>query len=262
VLNTSLTGEAALTVLDCESFESSLKSICDLYEVNVAHVTEFLQAVDLDKEYEKRTASVSSSDLLSDLFQSRFGLPTRAFQQVCWFHLTRVPLGTNFSEGILPLHLALEKIWQTIVSIVPDTRTKENLRTLQTMGVPDNLYALKTQSLIHSGPHAMLVRESAFHAKSMGNHDYLAFPEIIEDICNGYEKVFGEHIHEEVSTGLKPCIVKFEVAEEDGNQLITPVLFYCWYEVHNQELSLAANTCYVSEGITIPKGAIRKIEFL
>lgn len=250
-----------MTVLDCESYESSLKSICDLYEATAADVTKFLRTVDLDKEYEKRTTSVSSKDLLTDLFESRFGLPTQAFRQVCWFHLTRVPRGTDFSEGILPLHLVLKTIWQTMISIPTDARTKANLRRLQKNGVPDDLYGLKTQSLLHSGPYAMLVRESAFHAGSIGNHDYLAFPEIIEDICNGYEKEFGERIHERVGAVLKPCIVKFETAEEDGNHLATPTLSYCWHKVHDQKLSFATNICYDGGGIAIPNTAIRRVEF-
>jgi hypothetical protein len=253
--------EATLTVLDCESYESSLKSICDLYEATAADVTGFLWAVDLDKEHEKRMTSVSPRDPLTDLFESCFGLPTRAFHQVHWFHLTRVPRGTDFAEGILPLHLVLKTIWQTVISIPTDARTKANLQKLEKKGLPDNFYGLKTQSPTHSGPYAVLVRESAFHARSMGNHNYLAFPEIIEDICNGYQKEFGERIHERIATALKPCIVKFETAEEDGNRLVTPVLSYCWHKVHNQKLGSGTHHDYNAGGIAIPNAAIRRVEF-
>jgi len=253
--------EATLTVLDCESYESSLKSICDLYEATAADVTGFLWAVDLDKEYEKRTTSVSSQDPLADLFELRFGLPAQAFDQVRWFHLTRVPCGTDFAQGILPLHSMLKTIWQTVISIPTDAPTKANLQRLQKEGLSNNFYGLKTQSLIHSGPYAVLVREAAFHARSMGNHDYLAFSEIIEDICNGYQKEFGERIHERIAAALKPCIVKFETAEEDGNRLVTPLLSYCWHKVHNEKLSFGINAGYNGGGIAIPNAAIRRVEF-
>jgi hypothetical protein len=40
----------------------------------------------------------------------------------------------------------------------------------------------------------MLVREVAFDRPSE-YHDYLWLPEIIEDICNGYQRRYGERIH-------------------------------------------------------------------
>lgn len=108
----------------------------------------------------------------------------------------------------------------------------------------------------------MLVRESAFHSGEMGNHDYLEFPEIVEDICNGYERRYGESIQEEISSALRKCIVKFEVPERDGAWLAAPALLYCWCKVHNEKLSTDANTCYDAKGAMIPHSAIRGIEFL
>lgn len=251
-----------MAVLDCESHESSLKSICDLYGTDVTRVNKFLLKVDLDEEYLREIVLKDSDDHLTDLFEKHFGKPTQVLDRVCWFHLTKVPLGTDFSEGILPLHLALDKIWRTVISIPSDPRKRAHLQKLRKEGVPNHLYLLKTQNLIHSGPFAMLVRETAFHANSMGNHDYLEFPEIIEHICNGYEQAFGESIHQEISVALRKCIVKFEVTDESGNDLIAPSLLYCWCTAHNEELSYGANTCYDGRGTTIRFAAIRKVEFL
>jgi hypothetical protein len=39
-----------MAVLDCESYESSIKSICDLYATNPADVTEFLSTINLEDE--------------------------------------------------------------------------------------------------------------------------------------------------------------------------------------------------------------------
>ena len=238
-----------------------MESISSLYGVNTSEVIGSLRAIDLEREYEKGTTVVGPHELLLRLLESRIGSPAQTFQHVCWFHLTRVPPDTDFAEGILPLHDALPRIWQTIISIPTDPGTKANLRKLQESGVPDYLYTLKTGNRLHSGPFAMLVKESAFNAHSMRNHDYLAFPEIIEDICNGYQTKFGGRIHEEVSAALRPCIVKFEVAEEEGENLIKPVLNYCWHKEHGQELGLGTNTCYDGNGKLIPRSAIREIEF-
>jgi hypothetical protein len=78
----------------------------------------------------------------------------------------------------------------------------------------------------------------------------------------GISGSLGKNIIEEVSNALKPCIVKFEVADRDVSDLVEVVLMYCWSKVHSQELSLDANTCYDAGGTIVPHSAIRKIEFV
>jgi hypothetical protein len=195
------------------------------------------------------------------LFENRFGSAEREWDSVYWFHLTRVPAGTDFSDGILPLHLALDRIWTGMMAIV-DAEKRANLQSLRELGVPDYLYVLKTSNTALSGPYAMLVKESAFHSEVMGNHDYLAVPEIIEDICNGYHKQFGESIYEGIVSRLMKCVVKFEWSEYDRAGLAPTVLSYCWCRVHNEALHIGANTCLDAGGKTIPREAIRTIEFL
>lgn len=223
---------------------------------------DFLAVVDLEKEYEANSGDSDGNDLIVDLFEAHFGPCAQVWDLACWFHLTRVPLGTTFSEGILPLDLALDRIWQTLNAILGPGQKAVKLQELRAAGLSDYLYNLKTQSSIHFGPFAMLVRESAFHAEAMWNHDYLRIPEIIEDICNDYERRFRERIHEEVSAGLRPCVVKFEVAEDSGESLLAPVLHYCWCKARREELHLHANTCFDGRGQTVPHSAIRKFEFL
>jgi hypothetical protein len=96
----------------------------------------------------------------------------------------------------------------------------------------------------------------------MGNHDYLAFPELVEDISNGYEKKFGERIHEEISDSLRRCVVKFQVPDENGSHLIAQCLQYCWSTVPGWVLTHASNMCYDGKGLVIPWEAIQKVEFL
>jgi len=176
--------------------------------------------------------------------------------------LTRAPIGTDFAEGILPLGSSLEIVWKTITGIPKHENIRRNLERLRRDGVPDHQYNLKVGAQLHSGPYGMLVREAAFHPKSMGNHDYLALPEIVEDICNGYHAKFGVRIHGEISTGLQKCIVKFEAPIESGHDLIEPSLLYCWKTIHGQALSFDANTCFNGYGVPVPRSMIRSIEFL
>jgi hypothetical protein len=176
-----------MAVLDCESLETSLKSICAIYGTTKPKVVRFLSRVDLEAEYEKKTIPKGCDDYLKDLFESEFGTPIQRLEKVFWFHLTRVPAGTNFVEGLLPLHLALDPIWRMVLSIPRNPTTRMNLDKLRKEGVPDDPYISKVSSRTElGGPCAMLIRESAFHATAMTNRDHLALPEIVEDICNGY----------------------------------------------------------------------------
>jgi hypothetical protein len=249
--------------LDCESYESALKSISDAHDLNVTDVVDFLERFDVDKEYETKKIQEACDRHLATMFRSHFGLQVRPWEAVCWFHLTRVPPGTDFAEGILPLHLALDKIWQTVIAISSKAQTKANLERLRQTGVPDHPYNLKISARIHSGPHAMLVKEVAFDRPS-GYHDYLWLPEIIEDICNGYQCRYGERIHEEICAGLQKCIVKFKADGRDGSRVLPQALFYCWLKAHNLRMSSHANNCFPqdSAGVPVPRSAILQIEFL
>jgi hypothetical protein len=240
-----------LIVLDCGSLESALRSISELYGTSPQEVQGFLSSLDLTDYSEIKL-----------MFEARFG-QHKSLDAVRWFHLTRVPANTEFSEGILPLHEALEKIWSTLISIPTDKEKRAKLEQLKMLGVPNDLYRMKTQNRIHSGPYAMLVREVAFHANAMGNHDYLEFPEIVEDICEGYKEKFGDGIREEIAKALRKCIVKVELpAEDDEDDSIESALLYCWCKINGEELSFASNTCFDGGGASIPFESIRKIEFV
>jgi hypothetical protein len=153
--------------------------------VGASDVLKQLSEITLDQDYRQGPDFLSPQQNLLESFEGRFGRWAAPWESTCWFHLTRVIASVDFGKGILPLHLALDGIWETLKSIAADSRTRLNLENLRKNGVPNDLYILKTNSRIHSGPFAMLVRESAFCSRPMGNHDYLASSEIVEDICNG-----------------------------------------------------------------------------
>jgi hypothetical protein len=249
--------------LDCENYDSSIKCLADAYAAKISDVEIFLSALDLEKEYRTRNSSVPADEYLAGLFESQFGRPVHVWDNICWFHLTRVSASTDFAEGILPLRLALEKIWRAVISVQDDARKRAILERLRDTGVPDFQYKQKVGVTLHDGPCAMLVKESAFHSAAIGNHDYLQMPEIIEDICNGYERHTGERIFDGIANALKQCIVKFEDSDSaDDRHLMRVVLYYCWSKCRNEELCHLANTCFDAQGKIIPRSAIRKIEFL
>src|SRR5436305_2955752 len=102
-----------MITLDCESFDSTLSSVGKIYGANTPDVRRFLSSTRLTDYSE-----------LKSIFESQFG-PPKTLDAVCWFHLTRVPAETQFSEGILPLHDALETIWSTLVSTLSNEEQRE-----------------------------------------------------------------------------------------------------------------------------------------
>ncbi len=88
---------------------------------------------------------------------------------------------------------------------------------MQKLGVANNLYNHKVSNDIHWGPHGFLIRETFSNAEVLGQHNYLAMPEIIQDIIRGYAVQFREDISSVYSFLLKPCIVKF--SQPAGNHL-------------------------------------------
>jgi hypothetical protein len=255
VLRTDVTGW-----IDCESYESALASLAGVYRASIADIREFLSEFDIESEYEKYKGDMDAADVLQTKFNQQFGAPKLAVIGISWFHLTRAVARTRFSEGILPLGLALPKLWDMLVSIPKDEGKRLRLEELRTHGVRNHQYQLKVSDTLHHGPHAMLVRESAFNASQMGNHDYLALPEIIEDVCLEYQEKFEESIEEEIKAALRPCIVKFR--DRPRFDVKDAVLHYCLCKARNEELHIHANTCFDGAGEAVPFEAIQKIEFL
>jgi hypothetical protein len=249
-------------ILDCESYASARKSLRDAFQISDGALIDFLTNLDVDEIYEACDAAEEPRrGALVDAVESHFKCEAGPIEKVAWFHLTRTLPTTTFAEGILPLGLVLERIWHILISIPGDKERSANLETLKKIGVPDHLYQLKTTSAFHYGPYAMLVRETAFQSKQMGNHDYLGFSEIIEDICNGYREQFGQTIHWQISDALKPCIVKFEVNNPSAPTLLEPAVRYCWCKANGESLDLGANTCFDGKGVLIPYQSIKYIEF-
>jgi hypothetical protein len=221
-----------------------------------------LLSFDVHKEYGKsKRVYADDSDFLKISFEASFGIAAKPLTQVEWFHCTRTPLKTDFSEGLLPLHLVRSKLWEIIISIIKDPATKANLITMKEEGVSDFQYNLKMSEL-HSGPYAILIRECLFHTNLLGIVNYLELPETVEDICNGYLSAYGHDITKEVSNGLNKCIVKFQSTKEVDEFLIGVALMYCWCKANFAELSRSVIANFDAKGEVIPQKDIKNIEFI
>src|ERR1700687_4503332 len=120
--------------IDCESYQTALASLSGIYGASSEDIKDYLSNFDLDREYEKYKEDMDASDLLLTKFNQQFGAPKLSVTGISWFHLTRTLKGTKFSEGILPLGVALPKLWDMLVLIPKAKIKRQRLEELRSNG--------------------------------------------------------------------------------------------------------------------------------
>jgi len=251
-----------LIVLDCESVESTFKSILKIYSVKPNDIEDFLVSLDMEEYFREHDPSDDVDKVLIDLFEKEFNKNFRSLDYVFWFHLTRAFRDNDFKDGILPLNQALEeKIWPTFFKIFRGTKHLTRLKHMKKQGVDHWLYNMKTKYKYLGGPYALLIYNKKFEGTGVKTK-YFEFPEIIEDICNGYQNSYNELIHTTVKNSLVSYIVKFKSRRRLDRRCISAALYYLYNICHNEELSIYSNTCFDGKGKLIPYEDIIKIEYL
>lgn len=255
-----------MKILNCESFNSALVSLEDITNIKKEKIVEFLTDFDMDKYYELHPNYDNTGDvLLFDQFKSTFN-PRLDYDKTMWFHLTRIFPSNDFQNGILPLGFIIDDIWESLYELSSNFISKDDWYKFRaTMeagkgGWLAYLYQQKTSDNFHHGPYAMLIRDAAFKFKEMGNHDYLDVPEIIEDICVIFEKLYGKDLLNLYRKATMPCIIKF-ITGFGYPDNISPVLYYLYNTIHDKKLSIYCNTTYDAKGPILPKNIV-KVEFL
>lgn len=246
-----------MQVLNCESFQTALESVSDLYDADEKSVLSTLKKISFNSTECK---TMSWEDYVFSEFEKSLGRKAKEGKTL-WFHLTRCKIGTMFVEGILPTNLVLPRIQREVEEIIALAIEQKKI-PIKSTGIPNGdcwAFGWKMNNKMHWGPYAMLVREIAFSASAVGNHDYLSMPEIVEDIlgldsrCDELKNVYRET--------TKPCIVKFST---DGIERYTlrAAIFYLFSKINNHELSIHCNTCFDGKGEIIPAENILAVEFL
>ncbi len=196
--------------LDCASRESTEVSLVAAFGCTVAQLRDFLADPVLNATYEESWEELPAFDRW--LFQQacgRLGQP-RLPTEICWFHCTRVPPMSDFSEGILPLGAWLPRLQAAVVATLDDgTAKREVAAAFERKGGFGMHFRMKVKDSLHWGPYAILVREVADYARTVGQHDYLAMPEIIEDLCEEVRLASGLELLPAFEQRWKPAVVKF-----------------------------------------------------
>lgn len=238
--------------LDCESAETALQSLAAIYGTTQQRLNDFFGSLDLEHHYRQNNPVLSSDQELKRLLEQTVGPQRLDITRSFWFHLTRAKKGVTFSEGILPLDKSLPLVWAMLNELFAGTYHQARICQMQKEGVENFQYMLKTPEPLHWGPFAMLVKDVGKFAESAGNHDYLRTPEIVEDICSGYEARFGENIQSFVEQSLVPTVVKFWTSEPEHSYGLSSAIRYAYACRHNEGVPSSANTCFDGRGMHVP----------
>lgn len=246
--------------LDCESGSSAIKSLSIGFSCTEQMLCNALLSIDIEQIYENEWDSldIPSEQYLYNYIVDTFG-DHKPLTSVFWFHLTRTTEENEFKDGVFPLGQSLDHVWDTMLSLAKDDEIRRNLSSMRHSGVNNYHYSAKHNDPIHWGPYAILVKVVANHSVELAQHDYLAMPEIIEDICNGYESQFGESIIENYEKKLVPKVVKFRSGKEVDIGCIEAALCYAYSFVRDLPPNGGAIYCFDGEGVVVGYSDIESV---
>lgn len=248
-----------MVYLDCQSLDSALLSFAAACRRPVAAVSESVLSY---------TPDWTEPDVEADgplaVFQS-LGITEEdiTFEGVHYFHGTRVFGPARFrDEGILPLGQVLDRLWASLHTLVAEEVTESGWRRLRAdieAGAEvyyGHLYRLKSERPHLHGPYALLAREHHLNPRP-GHHDYLAIPEIVEDIA----KCCGLDLASRFLAATTPCIVKFRTASI-GTSVLYAVFWYIHGMLHDGAPGWLASCDYDGGGRPVPPGDVVAVEFV
>lgn len=245
-----------MLILDCENYNAILNSIENIFDVERKEVKDFLKNINLDKIFQNEEIYLDHYEYLYKEFIQKFGVPIKEIKAY-WFHNTRVPINTNFSEGILPLQLAIPKIEKIIEDIAMNLGINQNKESLLFCNIIQ--HKLKTET--DAGPWGFLIKDFALEVP-YGIHDYLKCPEVVEDIVGFRYKKQYEEILNEFNRRTVPCIIKFRNDKVFHSNKLAYVIYYLYHKENNLEIDRHCNTNTSNYGQKISFDKIEKIDFI
>ena len=251
-----------MKTLDCETPDATYNSLQAILGVGREELIGLFDSIDPDALYAKHPETdLARGGYLLSLLQKETGCSTD-FDATCWFHCTRT-WGHGYPDGLLPLSMAGETVWDFLYSLVKDRVTEKQWQTFEEDIVPaSELYSVRYEAgKRDDGPYALLVRESARAVAGNYGVDYFELPEHVDNICRGMPGPLGDALRTEYQAHTRPAIVKFRT-DCHGSAELEMALYYVYRKHYDLDIGVPCNCCYDGEGRAIPKGDILDVEYI
>lgn len=236
-------------ILDCSNYESTKKSLLDIFSTNEEELAPVLQSINPFESIYKPAEEVLYNEACDILGDPKDNI------SVVWFHGTRTEDVSLFNKlGILTKSEARKFI---------EPRLKELSEGMNSFGSNPFLMSISGKQGDHDeGPFAFLIRDVAIHAPSP-NHNYLDSPEMVEDIAGA---LLGENYSQLVDRFKEisdPCLVSF-TSEAKGYEVPKALLYLKLVEDGEThfEAASSANTFFDSENVIISPDRIKSVEII
>jgi hypothetical protein len=246
--------------LDCSSFESALETSAAVLGVSPGPLLDRLRAFESRALPESEWRQHAPEDLLARHMAGADCYALPAPERITWFHATRVLPSVTFADGLLPLpsvHKGIKTYLDRLRRELPPRSERQN--SYPAWGGRGRSSNEKINSPFEKGPHAFLVRDAIFRPHEFMSRDYLAGPEIVEDLCLGYGEEDAPAMYAQYQKATEPRIVVFRMPGAERPEAVGAALMYLHHESRGEELSIQCNTCFDGEG-SMPRDAIIRIE--
>ncbi|WP_143073697.1 hypothetical protein [Actinokineospora terrae] len=219
------------TFLDCHDPQSAVRSLSTAFRVEDHELLLAIKSCRV-RDYD---APYLEERILAKILKDLGVRGTPQFAGTYFFHGTRTFDSGGFSvRGVLPLTDVLDELWTSLHSLIGHIVTRSEweahrraIETTTAGGHGGWQYRLKTRDPgIHAGPYAHLIRELHL-TPSPERHDYLAVPEIVQDIA----RTCDFNLIERYTEATTPCVVKFRTSanEEHAYQA---AFWYVYAHIH------------------------------
>jgi hypothetical protein len=235
-------------ILDCSSYESTKKSLSEMFHTTERALLSVLVSVDNDGE-------IAYGTLEENVYSSvchTLGEPYDKME-VLWFHGTRVEDENSFYQhGILTKGKVREKLQARLVSLCSGLE--------QSGSNPFRLSMSGKACINDEGPFAFLIKDVAIKAPG-ANHNYTEAPEMVQDIAGGLLGKNYSLLVDRFKEVTSPFIVSF-TSEPKGGEVSRALLYLKLIEDGESEIEAgsAANKFFNSHGEAISADRIRNIE--
>jgi hypothetical protein len=192
-------------------------------------------------------------------FQADLGNVKPSGFGTCWFHLTRAQESATFSQGLLPLNLSVDAVWQYLESLADSGCTVDFREFRARLGKQPGHYGSRVTSAFHWGPYGVLVRDVAFRG-DFGSDHFFDAPEIVVDICSSLRDEYGIDLLDRFVRTTKPCIVKFWHDIQNPKALST-ALYYLYCMEHGGDPGFYTLLDFDGQGRVVAADRIVKVEF-